>query len=72
MNETKRKQDAHRKIQMGGLVVKAKLDYLHDKDKAILLGILVDAKAKLEGEDGDWFYSYYRRKGHEAFNGYTS
>ncbi|WP_420340774.1 conjugal transfer protein TraD [Roseibium sp.] len=39
-----RKKDTREKIQLGGLIVKAGL---HETDKAILLGILMDAAHRL-------------------------
>lgn len=43
----KRKQDTRRKIQMGGLFVTAKLDHLFDRDKAIILGMIMEAASRL-------------------------
>lgn len=43
-----RKQDARKKIMLGGLFVKAGLDHFHPHDPATLYGILLDAKAKME------------------------
>ncbi|MBO9463572.1 conjugal transfer protein TraD, partial [Labrenzia sp. R5_0] len=40
-----RKKDAREKIQLGGLIVKAGL---RETDKAILLGILMDASDRLD------------------------
>lgn len=48
MKTQHRKQDAHEKIQLGGLVVKAGL---RDEDKAIILGALLDARRALESND---------------------
>ena len=42
-----RRKDAHEKIQLGGLVVKAGL---REMDKAVLLGILVFGASELEKE----------------------
>ena len=45
----KRKLDVHNKIQLGGLVIKAELDYLfHDNQKDVLLGALLHLKTLLE------------------------
>ncbi len=43
-----RKADARRKILMGGLVVKAKLENLYEEDVNILYGMLLDCKKILE------------------------
>lgn len=48
MKTQHRKQDAHEKIQLGGLVVKAGL---RDEDKAVILGALLDARKALESND---------------------
>jgi hypothetical protein len=50
MSQQIRKTDTRNKIMMGGLVIKAGLDYLHEEDKAALLGLLIDAKKRLENE----------------------
>ena len=43
-----RKADARKKIQLGGLVVKAGLDYMHPQDAYILYGMLLDCRRALE------------------------
>jgi hypothetical protein len=43
-----RKQDARKKIMLGGLFVKAGLDHFHPHDPATLYGMLLDAKAKMQ------------------------
>ncbi|WP_039458045.1 conjugal transfer protein TraD [Candidatus Jidaibacter acanthamoebae] len=68
VSQIKRKQDAHSKIQMGGLIVKAGLDYLHPKESAILLGILVDAKQKLDSDDKYEYLDYYQKLGFKEFS----
>lgn len=68
MSQQKRKHDAHRKIMMGGLVIKAGLDNLHDNDKDILLGILVDAKQQLDGNNQESLIKHYKDLGNRAFN----
>lgn len=42
-----RKSDARKKIQLGGLLVKAGLDHMHPKDAYILYGMLLDCKRAL-------------------------
>lgn len=44
-----RKLDARKKIMLGGLFVKAGLDHFHPHDPATLYGMLLDAKAKMQG-----------------------
>lgn len=45
-----RKEDARKKIQLGGLIVKAELDYMHPKDAYVLYGMLLDCKRVLEAK----------------------
>ena len=42
-----RKKDAHKKIMLGGLVIKAGLDYFHPHDPATLYGLLLHSKQLL-------------------------
>ena len=42
-----RKLDARKKIMLGGLFVKAELDYLHPDNAHILYGMLLDCKEQL-------------------------
>ncbi|WP_342226330.1 conjugal transfer protein TraD [Rickettsia endosymbiont of Urophora cardui] len=42
-----RKADARKKIMLGGLFVKAGLDYLYPESAYILYGILLDCKEQL-------------------------
>ena len=51
MRITERKLDTRNKIMMGGLIIKAGLDDLHRLNKAALLGMLLDAKRKLDSAD---------------------
>ena len=43
-----RKEDARKKIMLGGLFVKAGLDHFHPHDPATLYGILLDAKNRMQ------------------------
>lgn len=45
-----RKKDAHRKIMLGGLIVKAGLDYFHPLDPATLYGLLLHDKNLLNAD----------------------
>lgn len=42
-----RKSDARKKIQLGGLLVKAGLDYMHPQEAYIIYGMLLDCKRVL-------------------------
>lgn len=43
-----RKEDTRKKIQLGGLLIKAGLDDMHPHDAYILYGMLLDCKRALE------------------------
>jgi hypothetical protein len=43
-----RKKDTHKKIMLGGLVIKAGLDYFHPQDPATLYGLLLYGRRLLE------------------------
>ena len=45
-----RKADARKKIQLGGLIVKAGLDYMHPQDAYILYSMLLDCRNTLENK----------------------
>jgi len=62
-----RKAETRRKIEFGGLVVKAKLDGF---SKDVILGALMSAKEAIEGEAGA--KALYQSKGQAAFMGFES
>ena len=43
-----RKEDTRKKIQLGGLIVKAGLDHMHPNDAYILYGMLLECKQNLQ------------------------
>ena len=43
-----RKEDTRKKIQLGGLIIKAGLDYLHPEEAYVLYGMLLDCKNALQ------------------------
>ncbi|MGO8255100.1 conjugal transfer protein TraD [Rhizobium ruizarguesonis] len=45
-----RKKDAREKIELGGLIVKAGLRY---EKRALLLGLLVDASARIKADEAE-------------------
>lgn len=57
-----RKEDARRKIALGGLIIKAGLD---DESSAVLLGLLLDAKDRLLETEGT--RTYWHMLGARAF-----
>ncbi len=60
-----RKAETRRKIEFGGLVVKAKMD---GYSKAVILGALIDAAQQLEREAGSKLL--FHSTGEAAFMGY--
>ena len=45
-----RKEDARKKIMLGGLFVKAELDHFHQHDPATLYGMLLEAKNRMQAD----------------------
>ena len=45
-----RKEDARKKIQLGGLLVKAGFDHMHPHDAYVLYGMLLDCKRALKAK----------------------
>jgi len=52
---------------LGGLVAKSGLVDLTDDDRAVLLGVLVEAAGRLRGEDRESQLLLWRRRGKRAF-----
>ncbi|MCJ2183694.1 conjugal transfer protein TraD [Novosphingobium sp. 1949] len=63
----KRRERTRQLIELGGLVVKAGLVELTDDDRAVILGLLVEAAAKLRTEDREQALTLWRRRGKRAF-----
>ena len=59
-----RKADVRRKIQLGGLVVKADLA---DESTTLLLGLLLEAKEKLDSAQNEQYREAWSKRGDEAF-----
>jgi hypothetical protein len=59
-----RKADTRRKIEFGGLVIKAKM---HQYSKAIILGALLSAFEELERETDEAILNIFKAKGDRAF-----
>lgn len=57
-----RKKDTRRKIELGGLVIKAKI---HHYPKDIILGALIDALFQIETDEAT--YKLFKLKGQAAF-----
>lgn len=62
-----RRERTRQLIELGGLVAKAGLVDLTDDDRAVLLGLLVEAAAKLSGDNVDQQLAIWRRRGKRAF-----
>lgn len=59
-----RKADAHRKIKLGGLIIKAALE---SEPTNVLLGLLLEAKEKLQQENSEKIRRHWRIRGDLAF-----
>jgi len=63
----KRRERTRQLIELGGLIAKADLVELTDDDRAVILGLLVEAAAKLKGENREEQLLLWRRRGARAF-----
>lgn len=61
----RRKAETRHKIELGGLIVKSKMD---KHSKAIILGALIDAYENLQKDDG--IKTLFKVKGEAAFMGF--
>lgn len=59
--EKERKADTRRKIMLGGIIIKAGLDYLHPHDARVIYGMLLDGKQLLETKP--WLIEKWRNMG---------
>lgn len=64
----KRRERTRQLIELGGLIAKAELVELTRDDRAVILGVLVEAAAKLRGEDREQALTLWRRRGVRAFS----
>ena len=63
----KRRERTRHLIELGGLVVKAGLVEMVDDDRAVILGLLTDAAARLRSDDREQLLTIWRRRGKRAF-----
>jgi hypothetical protein len=63
----KRRERTHRLIELGGLIVKAGIIELVDDDRAVILGMLIEAAGRLRGEDAERQRALWRRRGQREF-----
>ena len=64
----KRRERTRQLIELGGLVAKADLIELTGDDRAVLLGLLIEAAATLRGERREQQLLLWRRRGKRAFD----
>ena len=64
----KRRERTHQFIELGGLIAKAGLIDLTDDDRAVILGLLDEAAAKLRSDDREHQMLLWRRRGKRAFD----
>jgi hypothetical protein len=65
--QLKRRERTRQLIELGGLVAKAGLVELTDDDRAVIFGLLVEAAARLRGEEREQVLTLWRRRGKRAF-----
>ncbi len=63
----KRRERTRRLIELGGLVVKARLDVLVDDDRAAIYGALLGLVQQADGERSNEVVARWRRRGKRAF-----
>ena len=63
----KRRERTRQLIELGGLVAKSGLVELVEDDRATIFGLLLEAVAKLHGENGEQHQLLWRRRGRRAF-----
>ncbi|MGN6094826.1 MAG: conjugal transfer protein TraD [Bosea sp. (in: a-proteobacteria)] len=64
----KRRERTRQLIELGGLIAKAGLVEMTDDDRAVILGLLDEAAAKLRNTDRDQQLLLWRRRGRHAFD----
>lgn len=65
--QVKRRERTRQLIELGGLVAKADLVELTGDDRAVILGLLVEAAASLRGNDREQNLTLWRRRGRREF-----
>lgn len=65
--QVKRRERTRQLIELGGLVAKAGLVELTEDDRAVILGLLVEAAARMRGPDREKALALWRRRGMRAF-----
>jgi hypothetical protein len=65
--QVRRRERTRQLIELGGLVAKARIVELTDDDRTVILGLLVDAAAKLQTDEREQALTLWRRRGKRAF-----
>ena len=65
--QVKRRERTRQLIALGGLIAKADLIELTGDDRAVILGLLVEAAGTLRGEGRELQLTLWRRRGRRAF-----
>jgi hypothetical protein len=65
--QVKRRERTRQLIELGGLIAKADLIELTGDDRAVILGLLIDAAATLRSEASEQQTQLWRRRGRRAF-----
>jgi hypothetical protein len=63
----KRRERTRQLIELGGLIAKSGLIEFADDDRAVILGLLVEAAAKLRSDEREQALILWRRRGRRAF-----
>ncbi len=63
----RRRERTRQLIELGGLVAKAGLVELTGDDRAVILGVMVEAAARLHSDDREQALVMWRRRGKRAF-----
>jgi hypothetical protein len=63
-----RKDDTRRKIQMGGLIIKAGLGDIFDSNPEVIFGLLIEAQKHLSSKEKDDYFMHYKFLGKKAFD----
>jgi hypothetical protein len=65
--QVKRRERTRQLIELGGLIAKADLIELTGDDRAVILGLLVEAAATLRSEAREKQLALWRRRGQRTF-----
>lgn len=63
----KRRERTRQLIELGGLVAKAELVELTNDDRAVILGLLIEAAAMLRSDRREEVLTLWRRRGKRMF-----